>query len=101
MDKFSYGHAVSVRSFDRGPQFTPHRSNQRGAGHGRGLGSGFAGSISAVAHGAQTAIGILLGWNELARQRYQLAALDDHVLRDIGVERDAAQREAARPFWVI
>lgn len=35
----------------------------------------------------------------LARQRHALAALDDAMLRDIGLTRDQAMNEAARPFW--
>ena len=31
--------------------------------------------------------------------RKQLAHLDDHMLRDIGLDRKAALREARRPFW--
>jgi uncharacterized protein YjiS (DUF1127 family) len=36
---------------------------------------------------------------ERRRQRAALADLDDRLLRDIGVARDAARREAATPFW--
>ena len=33
------------------------------------------------------------------RSRARLAVLDDHMLRDIGLSRDEALREADRPFW--
>ena len=33
------------------------------------------------------------------RQRRVLADLPDHLLRDIGVTRNQAAREASRPFW--
>ena len=33
------------------------------------------------------------------RERQSLARLDDAMLRDIGVSREEAQREAARPIW--
>ena len=33
------------------------------------------------------------------RQRRDLADLDDHLLRDIGVTREQARRESSRPFW--
>ena len=33
------------------------------------------------------------------RQRRDLADLDEHLLRDIGVTREQATREASRPFW--
>ncbi|MEC3859970.1 DUF1127 domain-containing protein [Mesobacterium sp. TK19101] len=35
----------------------------------------------------------------LYRQRRQLARLEPHLLCDIGVTRDAAEIEAARPVW--
>jgi len=37
----------------------------------------------------------------LARQRRRLAALDDRMLDDIGLDRDAALAEAARPIWDV
>ncbi len=38
-------------------------------------------------------------WRSLRRQRAHLAELDDHILRDIGLTRDDALREAQRPVW--
>lgn len=38
-------------------------------------------------------------WRELSRERQALAALDDRLLRDIGLRRSDALREAARWFW--
>ncbi|MBA3910174.1 MAG: hypothetical protein C0524_09880 [Rhodobacter sp.] len=35
----------------------------------------------------------------LARSRGQLARLDDHILRDIGLTRAQAEAEATRPVW--
>ena len=37
--------------------------------------------------------------NALRRQRRRLALLDDHLLRDIGLSREAARREAERKDW--
>ena len=34
-----------------------------------------------------------------SRQRQALAELDDHFLKDIGVTRQQAIAEAAKPFW--
>jgi uncharacterized protein YjiS (DUF1127 family) len=42
---------------------------------------------------------LLTTWIERARQRNALAGLDDHQLRDIGVTRLDAVREAEKPFW--
>ena len=41
----------------------------------------------------------LLRWQELAHQRRALAALDDHMLKDIGLTRADARQEADRRFW--
>ncbi len=38
-------------------------------------------------------------WLSRRRERLALAELDDRLLRDIGVDRITARREAARPFW--
>jgi uncharacterized protein YjiS (DUF1127 family) len=35
----------------------------------------------------------------LHTSRRRLAALDDHALRDIGLTRDQAAAESARPVW--
>ncbi len=37
----------------------------------------------------------------LARQRRALLHLDDTMLRDIGLSRDAAEAEARRPIWDV
>ena len=44
-------------------------------------------------------IGTLRVWRARRRQRQTLAALNDHLLNDIGVSRNEARREAAKPFW--
>lgn len=33
------------------------------------------------------------------KQRRQLAALDDNRLKDLGISKAEASKEAARPFW--
>ena len=41
-------------------------------------------------------------WIDRSRQRRQLgelAELNDYLLRDIGVSREQAMREAEKPFW--
>lgn len=38
-------------------------------------------------------------WEVNKRTRIQLKHLDDHLLDDIGVTRDLADKEATRPFW--
>jgi uncharacterized protein YjiS (DUF1127 family) len=45
------------------------------------------------------AVELVLGWQEVARQRRALLALDERLLKDIGITRADAVREASRPFW--
>lgn len=44
-------------------------------------------------------VDLLLTWMERERERRQLAALDHHLLRDIGISRSDALEEAGKPFW--
>lgn len=38
-------------------------------------------------------------WAACAQERRALSDLDDRQLRDIGVSREQARHESARPFW--
>jgi len=38
-------------------------------------------------------------WHALYRQRRQLAALSDEMLKDLGLSRADIETEASRPFW--
>jgi uncharacterized protein YjiS (DUF1127 family) len=49
-----------------------------------------------VTHGAVR----VLAWQDRARSRRQLANLDDHLLRDIGISRADMTREVGKPFWM-
>ena len=42
----------------------------------------------------------LLKWQERARQRYHLTALDDRTLKDIGLSRAEVYQEARKMFWI-
>jgi uncharacterized protein YjiS (DUF1127 family) len=68
----------------------------------------FAGSLQAdhTKHGARALLRriarLILVWRERVRSRRQLGALshlDDHLLRDIGLTREALVSEATKPFW--
>jgi uncharacterized protein YjiS (DUF1127 family) len=48
---------------------------------------------------AMMACGRLLRWHELSRQRRALLGLNERMLKDIGITRLEAEREARRPFW--
>ena len=41
----------------------------------------------------------LITWRERASQRRHLASLEDHQLKDMGISRADAEREAGKPFW--
>jgi uncharacterized protein YjiS (DUF1127 family) len=38
-------------------------------------------------------------WRRRARSRQELRELNDHLLKDIGLSRDAVAYEVAKPFW--
>lgn len=39
-------------------------------------------------------------WQRRSRSRHELQGLSDSTLRDIGITRCDAQREAHKPFWM-
>ncbi|SHG89830.1 DUF1127 domain-containing protein [Marivita hallyeonensis] len=43
----------------------------------------------------------LTKWSERRRTRLHLAQLDDHLLRDVGLDRQTAFKEAKRQFWLV
>ncbi|MGX5218863.1 DUF1127 domain-containing protein [Pseudomonas sp. S9] len=48
---------------------------------------------------AQLAWAQVKRWNQLAKERQQLAALGDEALKDIGLSRADVMQEVERPFW--
>jgi uncharacterized protein YjiS (DUF1127 family) len=44
-------------------------------------------------------IGTIAVWNVRRRQRRALAELDEDLLNDVGLSREQARSEAAKPFW--
>lgn len=56
------------------------------------FGGSFSGRLAA-------AFGRLFTWMERARQRQALAALDHHLLKDIGLNRTDVAAEVQKPFW--
>lgn len=43
---------------------------------------------------------VLVKWAERHATRKALYRLDDYLLDDIGVSREDARKEVARPFWI-
>jgi uncharacterized protein YjiS (DUF1127 family) len=60
-----------------------------------------AAAISAPRRNAafRRAMGLLRLWRKHAHSRRRLCELNDHILQDIGLTRDALLREATRPVW--
>lgn len=56
-------------------------------------------SLPATAEFALYVAVVMAKWSERQRSRRALRDLDDHLLQDIGVTRQEARVEAARPFW--
>lgn len=57
------------------------------------------GAAAGIFRGWETLWAVLGGWLERRRQRRALRDLDDHLLRDIGIDRSDALREGRKPFW--
>ena len=56
-------------------------------------------SLPVLAQFAAVFAGVVTKWRTNARTRNHLSHLSDHHLRDIGLTRAAATREAQLPFW--
>ena len=56
-------------------------------------------SARPAGNAAPRLFGALREWRRRARDRAQLAALDDRMLKDIGVSRADAEFLANKPFW--
>jgi uncharacterized protein YjiS (DUF1127 family) len=54
---------------------------------------------AALARSVARGIDQLLEWQDRARQRRQLAALEGHILKDLGLSRADVARESGKPFW--
>ena len=44
-------------------------------------------------------MGLLRCWRVCGHSRRQLCELDDYILRDVGLTRDALLCESTRPYW--
>ncbi len=67
--------------------------------HQTGTGFGAERPLVGLWAGAARALSVPSVWRQRAEQRRQLAELNDHLLRDIGISRGVAAREARKPFW--
>lgn len=58
-----------------------------------------AGLLSSLGRIALRVLDGLATWQQRSSERAHLAALDEHHLKDIGLDRADVAREAAKPFW--
>ncbi|WP_119422917.1 DUF1127 domain-containing protein [Desertibaculum subflavum] len=42
---------------------------------------------------------LMLTWQQRARERHHLAALSEHMRRDLGLDEADIYRESRKPFW--
>jgi uncharacterized protein YjiS (DUF1127 family) len=56
-------------------------------------------AISALSDAGHRVASTLREWRRRSRERAELAALDDRMLKDIGLTRADAEFLANRPFW--
>ena len=54
---------------------------------------------SALVNGFKDLVGVYTTWRERIETRHHLLDLDNRLLRDIGISRYDAIKEAAKPFW--
>jgi uncharacterized protein YjiS (DUF1127 family) len=58
------------------------------------------GALKFIRVSCYKALEIIMIWQERAEQRCALKELDTRQLKDIGITRVDATREAAKPFWL-
>lgn len=56
-------------------------------------------ALNAALNGAGFALDALFDGLERYRQRQALRGMPEHLLKDMGLSRSDAEREAAKPFW--
>lgn len=62
--------------------------------------AGFSQRVKVIVRNALVrAFDTLVVWQVRARQRNHLASLNDHLLKDIGLNRADILRETSKPFW--
>ena len=57
------------------------------------------GSLGRASRGLPGIVKQLFNAYERAKSRRSLAELDDHLLRDVGIDPHQAYTESSRPFW--
>jgi uncharacterized protein YjiS (DUF1127 family) len=55
--------------------------------------------LASVRQGLVAIVDILQLWQRRADERLWLGQMDDHMLKDIGLNRVDVMRESEKPFW--
>ena len=55
--------------------------------------------VDTVGNAFTQVVTTLLDWQQRASQRRELSGLDPSFLKDMGIDRATAYREASKPFW--
>jgi uncharacterized protein YjiS (DUF1127 family) len=54
---------------------------------------------STFLHALAVIAGQMQKWIDIHHQRKQLALLDEHMLQDIGINKEYVKKEINKPFW--
>jgi len=57
------------------------------------------GVLKAIDNSLLALLDVPLAWQRRIADRNSLAAMDDRLLKDIGISRADAEHEAEKPFW--
>jgi len=60
---------------------------------------GVQGLLKAIDSGLMTALDVSLAWHQRIADRHSLRAMDERLLKDIGLSRADVEGEATKPFW--
>lgn len=56
--------------------------------------------LTRFAHAMISGFATLAAWQQRARERHNLAAMDERLRRDIGIGNADTYRELRKPFWI-
>ncbi len=101
MNNFSYGRALSLHSFGRENGAVGDALEQANNGCQRSIRHSAVCMLLSVMFVVRSGVKTLSEWRQRSRQRRHLALLDEHLLRDVGIDRMTARQEASRRAWDI
>ena len=79
------------------------RQSEVAGGHGKGVVHALRRGLGAFWNSPDTAavaaVRTLVRWQRRSRDRARLGGMEAYLLADMGITRDQADAEAAKPFW--